>query len=272
MPDTDQSLWNAKAPIYIEKTNAIGWIYINRPEKYNALTIQMWCQIPECIAALDNDRDVRVIIIKGLGGKAFSTGADIHDIASGIGDKNIQEINRLAIRNGQRALARARKPVIAMINGLCIGGGCGLAVHCDIRFASQGSRFAITPAKLGIVYPLNDTKELVDLVGPSRAKMLLFSADQIDANKALKIGLIDEVVTEGELEASVLTFANRICELSAFSIQHMKANIQAILDGQIDDDERTSNLFNDAHDADDGLEGFRAYAEKRKPDFKWNGD
>ncbi|UTW56476.1 enoyl-CoA hydratase/isomerase family protein [Kordiimonas sp. SCSIO 12610] len=271
MSDNDQSLWDTSAPIHIAKTGAIGWIYINRPEKYNALKISMWQQIPACVAALDNDHDVRAIIITGLGGKAFSTGADIGDIGAGVGNPDIQEVNRLAIRNGQRALARARKPVIAMIDGLCIGGGCGLAIHCDVRFASERSRFAITPAKLGIVYPLNDTKELVDLVGPARAKMLLFSADQIDAQKAQEIGLIDELIPEEGLRASVLAFAGRISELSAFSIQHMKANIQAILDGQIDDDERTSNLFNDAHDADDGLEGFRAYSEKRKPDFKWNG-
>jgi enoyl-CoA hydratase/carnithine racemase len=272
MPDLTENLWDETASIYVAKAGKIGWLYINRPQKYNALTIKMWSQIPACIEALDNDPDVRCIIMTGKGGKAFSTGADIHDISAGVGDKLVQEVNRLAIRNGQRVLARAKKPVIAMIDGLCIGGGCGLAIHCDIRFASDTSRFAITPAKLGIVYPLNDTKELVDLVGLARAKRLLFSADQIDANKALKIGLIDEVVAEGELEASVLSFANRICELSAFSIQHMKANIQAILDGQIDDDERTSNLFNHAHDADDGVEGFRAYAEKRKPDFKWNGE
>jgi enoyl-CoA hydratase/carnithine racemase len=271
MSDNHQLLWDKNAPIHIEKTGSIGWIYINRPEKYNALKIHMWEKIPACVKALDADRDVRAIIILGVGGKAFSTGADIHDIASGVGDKDIQEMNRLAIRNGQRALARARKPVIAMIDGLCIGGGCGLAIHCDVRFASERSRFAITPAKLGIVYPLNDTKELVDLVGPSRAKMLLFSADQIDAQKALDIGLVDEVLAVDDLLDKAVAFAERISELSAFSIQHMKANIQSILDGQIDDDERTSTLFNDAHDADDGLEGFRAYGEKRKPDFRWNG-
>ena len=269
--EKNRELWDKTAQIYIEKTGAVGWIYINRPEKYNALKIQMWEQIPKCVEILDNDIDVRAVIITGVGGKAFSTGADIHDIASGVGDKGIQETNRLAIRNGQRALARARKPVIAMIDGLCIGGGCGLAIHCDVRFASEGSRFAITPAKLGIVYPLNDTKELVDLVGPSRAKMLLFSADQIDAVKALDIGLVDEVVKVEDIREKAIAFAARIAELSAFSIQHMPSNIQGLLDGRIDDDERTSILFNEAHDADDGLEGFRAYAEKRKPDFRWNG-
>jgi enoyl-CoA hydratase/carnithine racemase len=271
MPNTAIDVWNETAPIYVEKTGAIGWLIINRPQKYNALTIKMWSQIPACVKALDSDPDIRCIILTGKGGKAFSTGADIHDISKGVGHKDVQEVNRLAIRNGQRVLARAKKPVIAMVDGLCIGGGCGLAIHCDLRFASDVSRFAITPAKLGIIYPLNDTKELVDLVGPARAKKLLFSADQIDAGTALDIGLLDEVCPQDTLKARVLEFANRVSELSAFSIQHMKANIQAILDGQIDDDERTATLFNDAHDEADGFEGIKAYHEKRKPNFKWNG-
>jgi enoyl-CoA hydratase/carnithine racemase len=264
-------IYDDTAPIYIEKDGAIGLLYFNRPDKFNAMSFEMWRSLPRYLKALDDDSDVRCIVVSGKGGKAFSAGADVRELSEIAEDAVKRDENRVAIREAQRGLARTKKPNIAMIDGLCVGGGCGLAIHCDMRFASDTSRFAITPAKLGIIYPLNDTKELVDLVGPSQARKLLFTADQIDTTEALRIGLIDGVYPQGDLKSAVDATATLICERSQYSIQMMKANIQAIVEGQVDDNPATANAFNDAHVGIDAQEGIKAFMEKRKPKFEWNG-
>lgn len=265
-------LTNPENPIYITVRGATGYLVLNRPEKRNAMNEAMWSALPGAIAALDRNPAVRVIIVRSSSEKAFSAGADIAELEAIAKDPVRQESNRLAIRAAQRELARAVKPTIAEVKGACMGGGCGIAIHCDMRFASNSARFGITPARLGLVYPLNDTKQLMDLVGPAKAKSMLYTGRIVDAEEALRIGLVDELSDATELEARTEAFAQQIASASQFSVRGIKATIRRILDGQHDDDAETAAMFRAAHEGMDAAEGVRAFLEKRNPVFRWTGD
>jgi enoyl-CoA hydratase/carnithine racemase len=258
--------------IKIRRDGNLGYLILNRPNKKNALSEAMWRAVPEAVAALDADQDVRVIIVMSSTDNVFSAGADIAELEEISKSTARQESNRLAIRDAQRTLARVAKPTIAQISGPCMGGGCGLAIHCDMRFAAETAKFAITPAKLGIVYPLNDTKQLIDLVGPAKAKAMLFSGRLLNAEEALRIGLIDEVYAANALAAAVQGFAAQIAAVSQYSVRAMKLFAQRVVDGQIDDDVETASIFKAAQEGVDGQEGIRAFMEKRQPNFRWNGE
>lgn len=258
--------------IFVKKEGAIGRLVLNRPDKRNAMSEAMWATLPHALDQLEADQDVRVIIVASSSEKAFSAGADIAELEQIAADPTRQESNRLAIRNAQRTLARVAKPTIAEVAGACMGGGCGIAIHCDMRFAARSARFGITPAKLGLIYPLNDTKQLMDLIGPAKAKSMLFTGRVVDAEEALRIGLVDELVDTAELTARTLAFAHQIAQVSQYSVRGIKETIRRILDGQHDDDTETARMFRDAHEGLDAAEGVRAFLEKRPASFQWNGE
>jgi len=247
---------------------AIGYILLDRPEKRNAMSSAMWRAVPIALKEQEDTPDVRVVVVKSTSKKAFSAGADIAELGQIAVDVEKRERNRQAIREAQRALARSKKPTIAQINGACVGGGCGLAIHTDFRFAGMSARFGITPARLGIVYPQNDTKELIDLVGLSAAKRLLYTGALISAEEAKKIGLVDHLCPDEALEMSVRQFAEQFCHVSLSSIRGIKQVIRAIQDGATDDDEASIRLFLEAHECEDAQEGIGAFLAKRKPNFK----
>ncbi|WP_417465035.1 enoyl-CoA hydratase/isomerase family protein [Kordiimonas sp.] len=256
--------------IYVEVEGSIGSLVLNRARKRNAMSEAMWSALPKALEVLDHDTRVRVIIVRSSSPEAFSAGADIAELEVIAKEPARQESNRIAIREAQRALARTKKPTIAQISGSCMGGGCGLAIHCDMRFAAHGARFGITPAKLGLIYPLNDTKQLMDLIGPAKAKSMLFTGRVLDAEEALSIGLIDELYGAGELEQKTLSFAQQIASVSQYSVRSIKTIIRRILDGQVDDDAATAEMFRAAHEGVDAAEGVRAFLEKRAASFNWN--
>jgi enoyl-CoA hydratase/carnithine racemase len=157
-----------------------------------------------------------------------------------------------------------------MIHGYCIGGGAGLALSCDIRFADTRGRFAITPSKLGLVYSLESTKRVVDLAGPSRAKWILMSGQQIQAERALQLGLFDEVYPVEELETATFEFAQLLTTRAQVSVRAGKAMVRRVVTGQVADDEETTAIRNDSFDTDDYAEGVRSFLEKRAPRFTWS--
>ncbi|MDZ5648929.1 enoyl-CoA hydratase-related protein [Nitrospirillum sp. BR 11828] len=250
----------------------VATLTVNRPGKHNALTLDMWLALPELMATVGTDPDVRVVVLTGAGTEAFSAGADIAEFGHVFSTPAGTARFNAAVRSGNVAVERCPKPTIAMIHGLCVGGGCGLALHCDLRFAGAGARFGITPAKLGFVYPFEDTRRLVDHVGPARAKDLLFSGRLIRAEEALAIGLVDRVVENAALADAVNEYAATLCGLSQFSIQAAKRIIQAIQDGATAvTDSGAATFLEEAARNVDFEEGRRAFLAKRRPIFTWRG-
>lgn len=240
----------------------IAHLLIDRAAKRNAIDQEMWEAFPRLIAEAMDDERVRVMILRAAEPGAFSAGADIAEFGEGARDPEWRAANQAAIARAQRDLTYASKPVIAQIEGDCVGGGCGLALACDLRVATSTARFGITPAKLGLVYSLHDTKLLVDLVGPAQAKCILFTAGLIDAAEAHRIGLVDL------LDADPLALAETIAVNALHSVVQSKAMIRRILDGQSADDAQTSALFAEAFTLPDFNEGVAAFRAKRKPDFR----
>jgi enoyl-CoA hydratase/carnithine racemase len=246
----------------LEKSGAVGRLLIERAEKRNAFNQAMWAALPVLLAEAMADPAVRVLVLQSAMPGMFCAGADITELMANKDDAAWRGANQAAINRAQYDLARAAKPTIAFIDGDCIGGGCGLAIACDIRIATARSRLGITPANLGLVYPLHDTKLLTDLIGPGQAKRMLFSAQLLAAEEALRIGLVEELGESPDLLAEL------IAAKSAHSTVSIKQFVRLILDGQTDDDAATKQIFADAFTGPDFLEGTSAFASKRKPEFK----
>lgn len=225
---------------------AVATLLIDNPGKRNAMTAAMWTAVPKLLEGLAADPAVKVVIVAGVGG-TFCAGADIGDAAAIAADGE----DSVAV-HAERALAAFPKPTLAQIDGFCVGGGCQLAVACDLRFAAEDSRFGITPAKLGIVYPAWTTRRLVALVGPARAKLLLFTGELIDAPSAERIGLVDGLVTPAALAASVRDTAATIAARSQRSVRSAKAIIDG-WDGPV------------RQDLTEVAEGIAAFRARRAP-------
>ncbi|HUD90204.1 enoyl-CoA hydratase/isomerase family protein [Sphingobium sp.] len=249
----------------LEHDGTVARLLIDRPDRRNAMTQAMWEQLPRLLDEAMADVSVRVLILASATPGLFCAGADINEFAACSGAEDWRIANQAAIRASQYALAHAEKPVIAAIDGDCVGGGCGLAIACDLRIAAPAARLGITPAKLGIVYSLFDTKLLVDLVGPARARRILFTGALHDAGEALAIGLVDEIAADPLAAADAL--ARTIADNAQHSVRSSKAIIRRILDGQADDDLTTLALFRDAFTLPDFAEGVAAFRKKRPPDF-----
>ena len=246
---------------------AVATVTIDRADKHNAINRAVWEAIGPAMAALDADPNVKVVILTGAGGKAFSAGADISEFAETYRTPETTRAYNGLVRRAQQAVSDVAKPVIAMIDGLCIGGGCGLALACDLRFAGAASRFAIPPAKIGAAYSFADTRQLVDLVGPARAKDILFSGAMIDARRAERIGLVDRVLPSEQLTAETRAYAEQLCALSQTSIRVAKRMVDAIAAGCDEETEALRAAFEQAFEGRDFREGYDAFLTKRKPDF-----
>jgi enoyl-CoA hydratase/carnithine racemase len=246
----------------LERDGPIGRILIDRPEKRNAFNQAMWEQFPKLLGAALIDRAIRVLVVQSATPGMFCAGADIGELMAHKDNASWRAANQDAINRTQHELTRFAKPTIAMIDGDCVGGGCGIALACDMRMATARSRLGITPAKLGLVYPLHDTKLLIDLVGPGQAKKMLFTGELMSAEEALRVGLIEVLGDEAE------TLAHQIAANSAHSTHEIKGIVRRILDGQANDDADSKRVFADAFTKPDFAEGTSAFAEKRKPEFK----
>jgi enoyl-CoA hydratase/carnithine racemase len=245
----------------LETAGAVATLTIDRPAKRNAMNFEMWSAIP---GLLDQAKDARVLLIQG--GEHFSAGADISEFQSLRSGADGATRYSGTVHAAERAIAEFPRPTVAVINGFCIGGGCEIALACDIRIAADDARFGITPAKLGIVYNFTSTKQLVNAVGPAWAKQILFTADIIDAPTALRIGLVNELHPADELAGRAKELAQTIVSRSQVSQHGAKTIIGKIADGQHEDDEVRALDHEAVHSAD-YAEGVAAFLEKRPPQF-----
>jgi enoyl-CoA hydratase/carnithine racemase len=255
-------------PLLIRHDGDIAELVLNRPGKRNAFTEAMWAGLPDLLDTLAER--CRVLIVRGQGDH-FASGADISEFEDIYATRERGEAYSASIARALDALAEFPHPTIAMIRGACIGGGCGLALACDLRFADDTARIAITPAKMGLLYPFNDTKRLVDAVGGSMAKDMLFSARQLDAAEALSAGLLDRRFEPARLEPETRAYCTRLLDMSPLSATYTKKMISRVLEGQDHDTDETRAWFANAFTSADFKEGYRAFLDKRKPDFSQGG-
>ena len=249
-------------------TAGVGWLTINNPERRNAVSLEMWQGLGDATAAFDADESVRVVVVHGAGGKAFAAGADISEFERERANAEQKDHYNLTAARGQLGLAQLAKPLIAMIDGFCIGGGLALALGADIRFASPVSRFGIPAAKLGLGYEYAGLAALSRLVGPSTAKDLLFSARFLEADEALRVGLINFVVDGAQLEAQVREYAVRIAANAPLTVHAAKKAVRVFERYSINPEAETvAKLVDRCFDSDDYREGRRAFMEKRTPLF-----
>ncbi|MGZ4506083.1 MAG: enoyl-CoA hydratase/isomerase family protein [Blastococcus sp.] len=251
----------------VTRDGDVAVLTIDRPAKRNAMTAAMWAALPGVLADLAGDSGVRVLVVTGAG-PSFCAGADISDLLSGPDPADpMAEVRRDNLA-AQAALRDFPKPTIAMIRGHCIGGGVEIATCCDLRFTDPTGVFGVTPAKVGIVYTPASTKTLIDLVGPSMTKYLLFSGELVDADVALRTGLVDRVVPAAELEEEVRRFAGVLASRSALTQRATKDVVAALTAGG-DGQAEVARWYHETIAAGELAEGVAAFAERRPPRFRW---
>lgn len=245
----------------------LATLTLNRPPARNALNLAMWRDLPSAVAAVAADASIRVLIVRGAGGH-FASGADISEFPEVFADRQTAGDYARLIEVATGALEALKIPVIAQIEGYCIGAGLAIALACDIRIAAAGARLGAPPAKLGLIYSLGDTRRLVNAVGASAAKAMLFSGTLHPAPEALRLGLLDEVHPAEALEGAVAAEANAMATLSRWSIATAKAVVGLVLGGQSTDTDTTRDLFVDGATGPDLAEGLAAFQAKRPPIFR----
>lgn len=249
---------------------AVGHIIFNNPERHNAVSLEMWDAVEVALNAFKENDDIRVIILSGEGGKAFVSGADISKFEKERGSKEATDHYNARLKVVYDIIENYPKPTMAMINGHCIGGGLNLAACTDIRVASEKSRFAMPAAKLALGYPFDAIRRLMNAVGAGAAKQLMFTAKSIDADTALRIGFVQEVVPEDELVARVDALSSTIAGNAPLTIQAMKfISTQVMQDDLAKRDlAKCDDMVATCFASEDYIEGRKAFMEKRKAEFK----
>lgn len=244
------------------RDGALVSVVLSNPAKRNAMTPDMWRALPPLLDRLAADPAVRVLVLRGEGA-TFCAGADISSLAAGA------PAQELSVR-AEEALAAFPRPTLAAVRGHCVGGGCQLAAACDLRFAHEDAVFGVTPARLGIVYPPSSTRRLASLAGAATAKYLLYSAALIDARRALRTGLVDEVLPADRFEQEVAAFTALLTRRSALTQSAAKEFLAAADAPDQEEKAREAYWTHQARLSGETVEGVAAFLERRDPAFRWN--
>jgi len=256
-------------PLIVRHEAPLGWLTLNRPQVRNALNLRTWQRIAEGVAELASDDAIRVIIMRGATPEAFIAGADISEFPAMRNDAEQARAYRDAPNRAIMALVECHKPIIAMISGVCIGGGVQVALACDIRIAARGTRLGVPAARLGLAYPLDGVNMLTQTVGPANARDILLSARLFDADEAASMGLVNRVVDSEKLEENVRDYALKMATNAPLTMAAAKVAIRESLQDREERDVKTvSAMVVRCFDSEDYHEGVRAFLEKRRPVFR----
>ena len=266
MSQPQETLSQSYETLLVERRDRVAIITINRPEKRNALNIKTREEGAQVLDALRDDESIGVVVFTGAGDKAFIAGADIAEFA---GRTALTQRDVMVARSLFNAIDNFPKPVIAMINGYCLGGGCELALACDLRVASETASFGQPEINLGIIPGGGGTQRLTRLVGEGKAMELILTGEIINAHTAFNIGLVNMVVPAADLEAKTMEIANRIAEKSPVALRMAKEAVKLASRSNLDEGlRREVDLFALCFSSEDKDEGVTAFLEKRKPVFK----
>ena len=247
----------------------IGWMVFNHPARHNALSLEMWQGIADVLGAFAEDDEVRVVIMRGAGGKAFVSGADISEFDGQRANSAQKDAYDRVVGRANRALATFPKPLIGLIEGYCIGGGLATALAADVRFATPDSKFGIPAARLGLGYAYDGLAKLARVVGPAQARDILLSARFMPASEAAAMGLVNFIHDRDSIEAEALAYARRVASNAPLTVMAAKAALDAWERGGRPDEVAAANALVDAcFDSEDYKEGRRAFAEKRRAVFR----
>jgi enoyl-CoA hydratase len=256
-------------PLIVTHEAPIGWLVLNRPQVRNALNLKTWNRIAEGVTELASDDTIRVIIMRGGTPDAFIAGADISEFPAMRADAAQARAYRDAPNNAIASMIECSKPIVAMISGVCIGGGVQVALACDIRIAARGTRFGVPAARLGLAYPLEGVNMLAHTVGPANARDILLSARLFDAEEALHMGLINRLVDPEKLEENVRDYVLKMATNAPLTMAAAKLAIrESLKDREERDAKAVSMIVAQCFDSEDYREGVRAFLEKRRPVFK----
>jgi enoyl-CoA hydratase len=250
------------------KDGRVGTMIFNNPERHNAVSLEMWQAASRILEDFARDDEVRVVVLTGAGGKAFVSGADISKFADERATREAVQHYNANTEKFYSTIYAFPKPTIAAIQGFCIGGGLGLAVSCDLRFCTQGSRFALPAARLGLGYGFAGLQRFIDTIGPSHTKDIFFSARQLGADEAFRMGIISKVLPDGELDAFVKEYAGTIADNAPLTVGAIKQISTEVLKPESERDlARAAELVARCFASQDYIEGRTAFMEKRKPQF-----
>jgi enoyl-CoA hydratase/carnithine racemase len=248
--------------------DGVGWMIFNNPERHNAISLEMWEAALEIMAGFSADPSVRVMVVTGAGGKAFASGADISKFKDERQEAAAVAHYQATTQKAYSAIQGMAIPTIAMVRGYCIGGGTAAAVCCDIRICTENAKFGVPAAKLGLGYGLQRAEPLVDLVGPAYAKEMFFTGRQFDAREAERMGLVNRVVADDQLESTVQEMARTIADNAPLTVRCAKLVVGEVLkDARDRDVTGTERAVDACFKSNDYKEGQAAFSEKRKPRF-----
>ncbi len=264
----DAALGEAAPHLSVTREGGLVTVQLRRPDKHNAVSYAMWHAFGRLMPLLAEDDDVDVVVLRGTPGGPFSAGADIAEFTTLRRDPEGARRYGEAVQAGEQALIGFPKPTVALIEGFAIGGGTQLALACDLRVCETGSRFGVTPAKLGIVYALGSTARLVEAVGPAWARWILLTGDLVDAATALRIGLVHEVVEPGAVEQRVAALAATLVSRARVSLRGGKDMVARAAAGRLEEDDDVQAVYARSWTSAEYAEGVAAFLAKRAPDFR----